>query len=255
MFSRDPILAIRRLISYFRPPLISFQMGKVGSRTIQNTIQTDCMVHHLHTKQEMLLLLPRIKKKVQGEIDIITATREPVGREVSVYFQNFLSPGYPHGVPSAEFATELGASGLAELFKKRWREGMIDTTVWFDHHFLTSTGIDVYDHPFDPEKGWTIIRSNGFRVLIVRFEDIRKNYLEAINGFMGGRAENPREYSRMWPNNVSGKKWYGELMKEFKSTVRFTKQELDDVYESKYCAHFYTKDEVRNMRSRWRVGE
>ncbi len=252
--SRDPRMAFRRLIGYLKPPLLSFQMGKVGSQTIKYTLEADYHVIHMHTREEMIATLPRVRRAKRKKLEIITATRDPVGREISVYFQNMLAPGYPFGVKSREDAMRIGADGLLERFHQRWQSGAIDTNVWFDRHFKTATGVDVYQHPFNVKRGWDIIEEHDYRILIVRFEDLNRNYLEAVNAFVK-KANRSLSYSKMVNANVSDDKWYGGLLKEFKSKVSFSRKALDETYDSKYCNHFYMPEEIATMRSRFRVDE
>jgi hypothetical protein len=198
-------------------------------------------------------LLPQIKRKQGRKLDIITATRDPIGREISVYFQNFTSPNFPLGISSQEEAFKIGAPGLIERFHQRWESGAIDTTIWFDRHFKSSLGLNIYDFPFDAEKGWQIIETDLLRILIVRFEDINRNYLEAVNSFVALSHGGGIRYDKMIPANVSDKKWYGSLMKDFRQQITFKKEILDSAYNSKYCSHFYTSSEIDKMRSKHHV--
>jgi hypothetical protein len=233
---------------------MSFQMGKVGSSTIKDTIEIDYRVHHMHTRWEMESLLAKIKNNSKKKIiDIITATRDPIGREISVFFQNLTAPEFPYGVSSRNKALQLGVNGLIPLFKHMLDSGGADTTDWFDIHFRPSTGINIYDHNFDSEKGWQILEVENYRILIVRFEDINKNYLDAVNTFVAPRFGKEPRYENMRPFNVSKDKWYSELMKEFKSTITFKKEILDSVFKSKYVKHFYTEKEIEKMKSKYRM--
>jgi hypothetical protein len=249
----NPKMTGRRIRSYLQPPLISFQMGKVGSSTIKDTIETDYRVHHMHTRQEMELILPHIRRKAGKKIDLITASRDPIGREISVFFQNLIAPGFPYGVSSRKEALHLGASGLIPHFKKMLESGGAETTIWFDRHFKPSTGVDIYEHPFDRDKGWLIIETDEWNILVVRFEDINKNYCEAVNAFVAPRFGKNIRYKKMRPFNVSDDKWYSTLMKEFKSTITFNKEMFESVFNSKYVKHFYTEKEIEKMKSKYRM--
>lgn len=250
----NPKMAVRRFVGYFRPPLLSFQMGKVGSQSIKSTIETDYLIHHMHTRQEMELLLPLLRRKSGKKLDLITATREPVGREISVFFQNLIAPDFPYGVSTKKEAFEIGVEGLIPLFREMYDSGGSETISWFDRHFKPSTGVDVYDHPFDKQKGWDIIETDGWRILIVRFEDISRNYLDAVNSFAAPRHNGRLKYKRMREANVSENKWYAPLMREFKTRITFKQEILDSAFQSRYCTHFYTPAEIERMNSRYKVG-
>lgn len=249
----DPVLAGRRLLGYFHPPLLCFQMGKVGSSSIKDTIESDYRVYHLHTKDEMGYLLPNVERRAKSKIDIVTATRDPIGREISVYFQNLLAPGFVGGVASQQEALEIGVQGLIERFHMRWKSDAIDTAAWFDRHFEESTGVDIYSFPFDKEKGWQIVETEKYRILVLRFEDIRSNYLEALNTFVAPRFGDSERYTCIRPSNISDAKWYAALMKDFKREVSFDSNTLESAYQTKYMEHFYKPREIAKMRSKFRI--
>jgi hypothetical protein len=255
---RDPKWAIRRLRGYLNPPLFIFQMGKVGSRTITNTVETRYRVCHFHTSGEFEKYSAMFWTKKQtgesgGYIDMITATRDPIGREVSAFFQNITNMSHSWGVGSREEVLAMSAEELIGKFFERWDKGAINTTIWFDRHFKSSTGIDIYAHPFDPKTGWSIIRDGAWRVLIVRFEDINRNYLEACNAFVRQRFGESATYPALLPANMSDDKWYGPLMLDFKKNIRFTPEQIASQYESRYCRHFYSPEEIERMKAKWNV--
>ncbi|MCB1132420.1 MAG: hypothetical protein KDN05_14930 [Verrucomicrobiae bacterium] len=175
---KDPGGAVRRLRGYFRPPLFLFQMGKVGSSTHKNTLQTLYHVHHLHTAADF-----KIKHRPEKDgdsVDLITIVREPIGRKVSTFFQNLVGSPYGYSFPNREAALAAGTGELLRRFHE-WEDGVTEATRWFENHFEPATGIRIYQHEFDPETGWTILSEGKWRVLVLRFEDIRTNHLEALN--------------------------------------------------------------------------
>lgn len=258
--ARDPKWAIRRLLGYFKPPLFIFQMGKVGSSTIKNTLETRYHMCHFHTQREFESYYSKFppekhRAKSGGYFDIITASRDPIGREVSAFFQNITNMTNSWGVGTREEVLAMPMEELIDAFFQRWDGGSINTTVWFDRHFEPTTGLDIYQYPFDPAKGWSIIREKGWRVLVVRFEDINRNYLEACNAFVSERFGEAAKYDRMLLANVSEDKWYADIMREFKALIRFTPEQIASQYESKYCRHFYSPAEIDRMKSKWKLAE
>lgn len=254
----DPAWIARRITGMFHPPLFSLQMGKVGSSSIKNTIESKYRVFHYHSQVEFEEGLKSLGNKYDGQvIDIITATRDPIGREISGFFQNITNIGHSYGVGTPEEVLSLGADRLIEIFKERWarRKWVPDTHLWFDRCFLPSTGINIYEHEFNRERGWDIVKSDKWRVLIVRFEDINRNYLEAINAFVTERYGANAAYPAMRQANVSSKKWYSEIMKEFKEKITFTPAEIAEQYDTQYCRHFYTPEEITKLKAKWPVQE
>jgi hypothetical protein len=250
--TQDPKWAFRRLVGYFKTPLFIFQMGKVGSMTIKKTLEANYFMCHIHTKSDFETYKARYAVRGQ-RVDMITATRDPLGREISAFFQNVTNLSHGYGVGTKNEVLAMGVDNLIREFFSRWNDQLPDTTIWFDRHFKTATGIDVYDYPFNPAQGWSIIGTDKWRVLILRFEDINRNYLEAVNTFVTARFGLESAYPAFLPSNLSESKWYGSLMKEFIDKIRFTPEQIEQQYGSKYCMHFYSDDEITKMKSRWKV--
>ena len=231
---------------------------KVGSSSIKHTIEDRYRVFHCHTQKEFEINLGIVNKRdPAGIIDLITATRDPISREISAFFQNITALHHDYGVGSREMIIKMDVGELIRIFKERWANHprLPDTTVWFDRAFLPATGINIYDHAFDRERGWTIFRQGRWRVLVTRFADINRNYLEAINAYLGERYGADAVCTELRSANLSEKKWYSELMREFKTRITFTPGEIEELYSSPYCAHFYTPGEIEIMKSKWKTEE
>ena len=253
---RDPSGAIRRLRGYFRDPLFLYQMGKVGSSTHRNTLQERYHVYHLHTLEDFEKKYNGVHQRTPGlehrNLDLITIAREPVGRKISTFFQNLVNSPYPFCFQNE---AEAGAAGVDELIKRfhDWEYGIEEATGWYDKHFEPATGVCIYNHDFDKERGWSIHQDGRWRMLVLRFSDVETNHVEAINSFLVSRFGERAEIEALRSSNVSGKKWYASLMKEFRSKIDFSNYELDRAYNSTYMRHFHTEQEISSMRSIWRV--
>ncbi len=253
---RDPAGAIRRLRGYFRDPLFLYQMGKVGSSTHRNTLQSRYHVYHLHTLQDFIRKYEGVHKRISGldqrELDLITIAREPVGRKVSTFFQNLVDSPYPFSFLSESEATAAGVDELLRRFHA-WEDGIEEATGWYDKHFEPATGVRIFDHYFDKKKGWEIHKSGRWRMLVLRFSDVRTNHVDALNCFLTSRFGEHARIESLRSSNVSSKKWYAALMKEFRNRLDFTSDELDRAYESRYMRYFHTDREIDEMRSMWRI--
>jgi Putative capsular polysaccharide synthesis protein len=258
----NPELAWRRTRGRFQDPLFVFQMGKVGSTTLEETLEARYRYYHLHERADFLSKFEpyRVGRRTKGSeyFDIITATRDPFARKISSFFQNLAvsrvntpNPDYRFCFESEEAAQNASMDELIERFHS-WDDGIPETTEWFERQFEPATGIRIYDHEFDPEQGWQIFREGKWRVLVLRFEDISKNHLEALNEFVVQRYGRSSRIDRLWPANLSSRKWYFDLMNEFKEKIQFSDAEIDAVYGTPYARHFYSDRELASMRSKWR---
>lgn len=250
-FISDPYEYSRVLIGAHKEPLFLHQMGKVASVTIANTLNLDFNIIHTHTGNAFTQHLER-KKIVPSKdrpLKLITILRDPVSRKKSVFFQNLVKSPYSFSFDSRADALSATPQELMERYLS-WSNGYSEATTWYDLHFKNQTNIDVYDHPFDVEKGWQIIKTGNVEILILRFEDINRNYLTALNQYVCPT----KPYARLRSGNVSSEKWYGERLKAFNKLLTYDPEELDSVYSSRYMLHFYSPDEIASFRKRFLKG-
>jgi len=236
-----------------------FQMGKVGSQTLKQTLEARYHYYHLHARADFEskfeLYRAGRRAKAADYFDIITATREPLSWKISAFFQNLVNipPFRPYcfTFESKQAAQKASIDELIARFRA-WDDGARQATEWFERNFQPATGIRIYDHGFDPEKGWQIFREGKWRVLVLRHEDIKKNHLDALNEFVVERYGPSSRLDRLWASNLSSKKWYSDLMEEFRQKMQYSDAEIEDAYCTPYAKYFYTDRELASMRSKWR---
>lgn len=242
--------------------VVIHQMGKVGSSTITRTLRAelegthDVFKTHFLNKRRRTAHLDSLKRKKLAipihlhksrhvlaalenrngrAVKVITMTREPIARNISAYFQNY------------EFTGSEKVRDLARSFLEQYPHDLPLT--WLDHEIRDVFGFDVYDEPFDPETGYSVLEdaARGVSLLIIRMESL-PSALEnrAIENFLG---ISPVDFAESF--NVGDEKNYAELYRKFKSSVRFEQDLLDRMYDSKYSRHFYSADEIRGFREKW----
>ncbi len=240
-------------------PIIVYQMGKVGSSTIFRNLESQLQqpvfhVHHLARQRAEIIIsrtgnrqksedklnkLKKIRRVIAertraGEpLKIITATRDPIARNVSAYFQNV----------GPNFCSDLG--WLEEDFISNYPHSV--PLRWFDVELKSVTGIDVFDEEFPIDQGWQVLREGGFQVLILRQENLAKTIKSGvIQEFVGARDIDLTESF-----NRSNAKEYSKRYAEFKEEVRLPKDLLDSLLVSKYAEHFYSKAEIATFKRKW----
>lgn len=254
-----------------------YQMGKVASRTIQESLATvgfeSWPLHNisgnlndqifinyknpgnLNIKEKIKVKLSTIKKKAalrilksKKNLKIITIIREPISRNESFFFQDLHIP-------------------LCQLNKKNWTwvyqrdntEAFIDEYFanlnkdhginWLDNEIKRYLGIDVYAYPFSKTRGYATIKQGNMELLIIKLEQLNKYDSKIFNDFLGINNFTLKN------QNIGQNKWYGELYKEFKDRVEYPKEYVDSLYSSKYMLHFYTDAEIEKFRSKLRIKE
>lgn len=174
----------------------------------------------------------------QRPVKFISLVREPVGRNVSAFFQNL------EAITGLDKEAVLcNADKLQAYFLNSYKHSVpLD---WFDVEVQETLGIEVYAQPFPKEKGYIEFQNGPFELLVLRAELPDGEKAEAIQRFLGlRRFEIGRE-------NVSARKWYADLYDHFKQHLALPQEHLDAMCTAKYTRHFYTASEIEAMRVRW----
>mgnify|MGYP002266547777 CR=1 FL=1 len=164
----------------------------------------------------------------------ISLLRDPIARNMSAFFQNL------HLLPD-EIRTEGDPQKLFEKFKQAYKHSLPVT--WFDREFGEQLGINVFDHPFDPGKRYIHIQSEN--VILFRVDcpdEIKGRVLSRVLG---------REI-RVQRQNDSANKGYATLYNKVKEKARFTPDFVDDIYSTKFSNHFWSREELNEMSSKWK---
>ncbi len=194
-------------------PLIIYQMGKVGSKSVKKSLEVlnlDMPLYHSHllteariaetekqrqkyfrTQREPYLRRPWLNQFLRNQIDrglsnkkwnIITLTRDPIARNVSTFFENLqLRPIQNNDT----FVIESDYYGISPITVKLDDVHVLvelffaklrhDTPLeFFDQELKAVFGVDVYDRDFPKSSGYQIINDKIADVLLIRLEDLNR---------------------------------------------------------------------------------
>ncbi|MCA1607340.1 MAG: putative capsular polysaccharide synthesis family protein, partial [Acidobacteria bacterium] len=236
---RQQKIGIRRLVdqaiaSPYSPVLV-FVMAKTASTTIVSALQQveNLVVLQVHriNPDNLKILLHKMRgigrSKLQTSMDIlgltiyrriieaghpariITSVREPIARNVSLYFE-ILDKLWQ--TENSHHAVDL--ERLLQEFPSKFDHS--STLRWFDDEFKSVLGIDVYNYDFPRDRGYLRIDTQRYQVLIMRsdLEDTTK--IRCIEELLGVKNLS------LTPKNVGSEKPYGEVYKKFLENVRFS---------------------------------
>jgi hypothetical protein len=225
-------------------PVIVYQMGKVGSSSVYNSLlkRYAGVVLHAHSfspDHED----PQIRRLYQWAIskskplNVVSLTREPIGTNVSSFFQNFEKfTGEPYA------NANLSLDELRGMFLSNyWHDIPLD---WFDKNILANFGIDVFATPF-PDKGISTYSHNNVRLLVMRLEIDDNEKIKAIGDFLGLADFQLRN------TNIGEENEYAKTYKSFRNSVKLPPDYIARMCESKYFNHFYNKETIEAAKKRW----
>lgn len=245
-----------------KTPIVIYQMGKVGSSSVYQSLlaTTQQPVYQVH------FLLPDATRSVikmyrdkqqpvpfhvyEGQqlyqhivrrgypTKYITLVREPIGRTLSDFFENY---ALLTGKPFAD--AEHSVAETIDLVQKYSHPDY--ALRWFDDEFYPALGIDIYAHAFSHERGYLRLQHEHMDLLVLRIEDDDAVLEQAITSFLG------LEGFELSAANVGAKKAYSDMYQQVKQTMRLSPAFVDVQLNSRYAKHFYTSDERTVIRERW----
>lgn len=249
------------------PPILIYQMGKVGSKSIAYSLTASGVknVHHIHflQRENVYMFSPRTIQsnqrifwentlKIQqrlceitplqihrlSKVRIITMIRDPIARNISLFFHLF-----PVYTGSSAENTVYSIETLNQIFLHQLRHTMpLD---WFDLELKAATGIDVYQYTFPKEQGHLIIEENSVNLLILKCELPDDIKVQVVSDFLG------IEGFHLKRENEGLSKVYGEIYKRFLVHSCIPLSYIEALYQSRYMQHFYSQEEIDSMRSKW----
>ncbi|WP_444685513.1 putative capsular polysaccharide synthesis family protein [Alkalicoccus luteus] len=246
------------------------QMGKVGSTSLTVSLKEQGMLPiHIHSfytplstemyqayksisyyrspsyrfryywRHKLVHQLLQKRKKLK----IISLVREPVSRNISMYFHAFQVPLMDlNKEKDNRKESNTNMQALQNDFLNRFNHTY--GISWFHKEFYKAWGIDVYEYPFDQEKGYGIIETEQADVLMIQMEKL--NSLEnEIAAFL------EIESFTLKNENMGSKKWYHAVYKEFKETLSLDSRYVEALYDSEFMHHFYSRADRMRLKERY----
>jgi len=252
---RKTVKAANTIRSQLPNPVLVYQMGKVGSSTVSASLRNagigNLHVHfigehwsraaqyhredggglpqHLYRGRVLRYWL-RVKST---QAKVITLVRDPVARKISSAFQlRRYHPDLPTNDASA--ATQWLRENID------FTESPPHESVWFDCEIKAVFGIDVYDHPFKPQEGYTRIQTSRADVLVLRLEDLDDLIPSVVSDFVDAPLTVERTNTRS-----------DDTYQTIKRTFALPTSTLERVYSQRMVQHFYADREIEAFIDSW----
>lgn len=248
------------------PPILIYQMGKVGSATVYRSLQQAALpnpVLHLHFLSGDLpehrethiragvypppyhiylgeAVRRLLNKNPHLRCKIITLVRDPIAFVVSNLFQN---PQFidelsldKHGYLEAGRAVEH----LHEVLRRE--ETFRYVYQWFDKELKRVFSIDVFSVPFPRDTGYAFYRANTAEALLIRLEDLSQRGPTILAEFLdaGERIE-------LFKGNVRKEAHYDAAIKQ----LHLDRSLCREIYSSQFVRHFYDEEMIQRFIEKW----
>ena len=254
--------------------VIIYQMGKVGSTTIHSALDAANLpfpiykVHFLsdegmahgetfHQKtlkvpwestphiQTSRLLRQQISDDPTIQWRIITLVREPIGRELSEFFQ-YVHSLYPDLLDEAGEIDKGRALKILRTKFMFYKPEESYTARWFDMEIKQMFDIDVYAHPFDSDAGYSIIKQGNVSLLILRLEDLDTTFAPGVAQLL--QVDTPIDLVR---SNVRSQQKRGDVYQQIVQEFKVRSAVCQRIYASRYATHFYAEAERATFAEKW----
>lgn len=221
-----------------------YQSKKVGSTAVALSSETVGIfgfhVHNFKFLGSKKWFIREMIKNISGKV--ISIVREPISRQISLLWQYW-------GTTDKDYFY-LVRENLNALEKIENRFYAVpngeDEFEWYLEEFMDILDINVYEYPFDREKGYSIIEKNGITLLLLKMEKL--NDLEHVIGnFLGADS------FKLVKANIAGRKKYKYAYENYLENVKIPAQFFKYYYcGNEYMDHFYSEEEKKIFYQKWK---
>ena len=178
--------------------------------------------------------------ETERSLNLISMVRDPVAVSVSWFFfglQRWF--GCQHKPDPSNFEFDE----LCGYFHNRFaHDGMLN---WFEDEWNITTGVDVYNVPFDRDRGWHVYKRAKVKALVLSAHLSDEAKAEALTGFIG------RSVSVVPRVNESSNRPSPEIYEKLKESIRNNSPLVDRLLGSRYTRHFFPEEQIEGFRNRW----
>ena len=236
--------------------VLVYSSPKTGSVTIHKSLQDiGVCADHLHELTELTIFSDPINEgllvkysqeqirilKNCKRVKVISLIREPIIKNFSLVFH--VMGHYDFKLDDIPFGKSFINSFLSKI--DSYKGAPMDSLNWFDNELKAALNIDVYAHPFDREKGYSIIKQGNIEVLVMKLEKL--NALEPIIAEFIGTSR-----FKVIADNVSDAKMYKYLYRQVRETIGFPKEMFNYYYNDPRMTHFYCEEEIASFWGMWK---
>lgn len=252
------------------PPILLYQMGKVGSSTVYKSLQDTTLsnpVLHLHFLSHDLpnrrkshtqagiypppyhiylgeAMSKALNKNRDYPIKIISLVRDPIALTISDLFQN---PHYAREVINTDGKT-IDPQKAADYLNHELHNPKTFSYIfeWFDRELKSVFDIDVFAKPFPVETGYGVYSKDKVEALIIRLEDLAEKGPEAISEFLS--LSDPLILRQ---SNVRNKSKDNKAYQTVLNRICLSPSLCREIYSSRFVKHFYSETTINKFISKW----
>jgi hypothetical protein len=261
-------------------PIIVYQMGRVGSTTIFQSLKKAFSalklkqpIYHTHfLTPEGIAFFEEIQKSTYGSWEqiplarkryilqsyflskqltnnrapkkkykIITLVREPIATNISGFFHN--CDLWLNDLQNYQNNSQSYLDKIRERFYQEYPHNVPLT--WFDRELKSILDLDVFASEFPKKEGYKIYEGEFFQLLLLKLESLNFCAKQAFKKFLG------LEDFILIKSHTANEKKYSNIYGDFMNSMSISEEYLDKMYNSKYTQHFYSPEEIETFKEKW----
>lgn len=257
-------------------PLFLCLPPKTGDNTLENTFKANKIESYNYWHTPKAFNKDKIIKQVikkSNTIKIITAIREPIAQNFSLFYSTLTLLNYTNNnyllklFEDNKFLTENNRD--AQTFFDIWlnetdylNKENIKSNFNTLQHFIPefqNNILDIMKYPFDTEKGYSIIREKirtsdninqdiqeiNIEIFTYQLEKMN-DLLDPMNEWLGCKFNN-------WIiGNTMDNKWIADSYKQAIKDIKFSKEYFEKCYNEDYVNHFYSKEDIEKFKNKYK---
>lgn len=232
--------------------------GNVSLLESFNEQNMDNVIFTYHASYYDIYTLKKLKKIIKkfnkNRIKIFSGVRKPIERIISHKWQD-ISNTYLNNdkcIPILLdenyecFINDLLLNEQLNGNKFNCRDYRYSNTYdWFTDHIKKAFDIDIFDYPFDKDKGYCIIENKNISIFVYRVDKLDELENEI-------REFSQNNNFRLKKTNTSLEKKYVFAYNQYLKNVKIKKSFFDNLVNNIGMLHFYTEEECEDYKKKWR---
>lgn len=222
-------------------------MGKVGSRTIQHSIENVFgkeKVLHTHKHEEAKKYIKKWSQRRFSKVVVITGFREPLNRCISAYFQNIVNDINHWFVAPREEVMEKSIDWLINDYNRKVVPHVHKVVAPWLHNY--ENVINVKFEKFTKNNGYWKASRKNIHFYIYKLENFTEFYQEIENIALFKKIN-------FINSNIGENKWYGYIYRNFKEQFQISRDDYESLYgKIDYVRYLYDgKDEIKELTKKF----
>ena len=248
-------------IKPFSEPILIYTAEKVGTQTILSTLKSVSIrqrVYMTHTvvgsnssqaTRSMKLDLEKLRNEIYpNRMRVITSIREPIGRDVSLFFELLPSLDLDRRqVSSIEGLTEAFLAFVGNQLCKSY----LTIGEWFNDEFYPAIGVDVNIEVQAPGPGVRIIEGDDTTVYLLRLEDFGGELAPLLAKLTGLDRMEISDFNRASQKEADTLRSHYLFYSEFVQRAQLPEDYIEKVLSEKLILKMYTSSEIAKLRGLW----